>query len=198
MYETSTCRSIWTGTNFDGLIDDEHFRALEEQWIDSMDSTGSVILSQSASTNSAMLQGTMIGFFFPILPFFFMKNPKPAVFWEDDSENDTTSNVVFSWVDLWTCQKFCSYFQASYADGLGNWIPCKRALWHVAASARHRMKIKHLLRNMIRLVLSTSTHILFDIINNTSASPWVRIVVLIEVSDCATACQPGYCCAGSA
>jgi len=42
-----------------------------------------------------MLQGTMIGFFFPILPFF-MKNPKPAVFWEDDNENDTTSNVVFS------------------------------------------------------------------------------------------------------
>lgn len=75
---------------------DEHFRALEEQWIDSMDNSGSVILSQSASTNSAMLQGTMIGFFFPILPFFFMKNPKPAVFWEDGSESDVTSNVIFS------------------------------------------------------------------------------------------------------
>jgi len=61
-----------------------------------MDNSGSVILSQSASTNSAMLQGTMIGFFFPILPFFFMKNPKPAVFWEDGSESDITSNVIFS------------------------------------------------------------------------------------------------------
>jgi len=61
-----------------------------------MDSTGSVILSQSASTNSAMLQGTVVGFFFPILPFFFIKNLKPAVFWEDGSESDTTSNVVFS------------------------------------------------------------------------------------------------------
>jgi len=43
-----------------------------------------------------MLQGTMIGFFFPILPFFFMKNPKPAVFWEDGSESDVTGNVIFS------------------------------------------------------------------------------------------------------
>ncbi|KAJ3569600.1 hypothetical protein NP233_g4945 [Leucocoprinus birnbaumii] len=76
---------------------DEHFRTLEEQWIDSMDGAGSAILSQSSSTNSsAMLQGTMVGFFFPILPFFFMKNQKPAVFWEDGTESDPTSNVVFS------------------------------------------------------------------------------------------------------
>ncbi|KXN87359.1 DSC E3 ubiquitin ligase complex subunit 3 [Leucoagaricus sp. SymC.cos] len=76
---------------------DEHFRALEEQWIDSIDNAGSAVLSQpSSSTSSAVLQGTMIGFFFPIMPFFFMKNLKPAVFWEDGSESDPTSNVVFS------------------------------------------------------------------------------------------------------
>lgn len=96
MCESFIRRLIRTSTNTGGLIDDEHFRALEEQWIDSMDNSGSVILSHSASTNSAMLQGTMIGFFFPILPFFFMKNPKPAVFWEDGSESDITSNVIFS------------------------------------------------------------------------------------------------------
>jgi len=76
---------------------DEHFRALEEQWIDSIDSAGSAVLSQSSSsTSSAVLQGTVIGFFFPILPFFFMKNTKPAVFWDDGSETDSTVNVVFS------------------------------------------------------------------------------------------------------
>lgn len=75
---------------------DEHFRMLEEQWIDSMDGAGSAVLSQSSSTSSAVLQGTMVGFFFPILPFFFMKSSAPAVFWEDGSESDPTSNVVFS------------------------------------------------------------------------------------------------------
>jgi hypothetical protein len=80
----------------DCVTDDEHFRALEEQWIDSMDGAGSAVLSQSPGASSGVLQGTMIGFFFPILPFFFMKNLKPAVFWEDGSETDPTNNVIFS------------------------------------------------------------------------------------------------------
>ncbi|KAF9453968.1 hypothetical protein P691DRAFT_718380 [Macrolepiota fuliginosa MF-IS2] len=76
---------------------DEHFRALEEQWIDSIDGAGSAVLSQSSSsTSSAILQGTVMGFFFPIMPFFFMKTSRPAVFWEDGTEPDSTSNVLFS------------------------------------------------------------------------------------------------------
>jgi hypothetical protein len=38
----------------------------------------------------------MVGFFFPIIPFFFMRAVKPAVFWEDGIEADPISNVVFS------------------------------------------------------------------------------------------------------
>lgn len=91
---------------------------------------------------------------------------------------------------------FC-FFQAPYADGLGNWIPCKYALRHVAASTEHGLKTSHLLSNMILLVLATNTKVLLDIINNTSANPWVGIVVLIEVSDCTAACKPRYCCVGS-
>jgi hypothetical protein len=38
----------------------------------------------------------MVGFFFPIIPFFFMRAVKPAVFWEDGTETDPISNVIFS------------------------------------------------------------------------------------------------------
>jgi hypothetical protein len=77
--------------------DDEHARALEEQWIDSIDNAGTASLSQSpSSSNSAVLQGILLGFFFPFLPFFFMRKPKPAVFWDDGSEHESTSNVIFS------------------------------------------------------------------------------------------------------
>ncbi|KAF9528473.1 DUF2407 C-terminal domain-containing protein [Crepidotus variabilis] len=76
---------------------DEHARALEEQWIDSMDDAGTAAISQtSVSSNSSVLQGILLGFFFPFLPFFFMRSQKPAVFWEDGSEQETTSNVIFS------------------------------------------------------------------------------------------------------
>ncbi|KAF8971062.1 DUF2407 ubiquitin-like domain-containing protein [Flammula alnicola] len=75
---------------------DEHARALEEQWIDSIDNAGSATLSQSGSSNSSMLQGVLLGFFFPFMPFFFMRTHKPAVFWEDGSEQEPTSNVIFS------------------------------------------------------------------------------------------------------
>ncbi|KAF7362143.1 Ubiquitin-like domain-containing protein [Mycena venus] len=62
---------------------DEHARALEEEWIDSLDSAGSS-LSQNSSNNPAFLQGVLLGFFFPILPFFFFRNNHPpAVFWDN-------------------------------------------------------------------------------------------------------------------
>ncbi|KAK7473012.1 hypothetical protein VKT23_001116 [Stygiomarasmius scandens] len=83
--------------NFDRDEDyDEHFRALEEQWIDSMDSSENVYLSQSSS-NSTAIQGILTGFFFPFIPFFVQgsKPPQP-VFWEDGREQPPTESVVFS------------------------------------------------------------------------------------------------------
>lgn len=77
-------------------VDAEHARALEEQWIDSIDNAGSATLSQSSSSSSSFLQGVLVGFFFPFLPFFFMSSRKPAAFWEDGSEQEPSVNVIFS------------------------------------------------------------------------------------------------------
>ncbi|KAG5651086.1 hypothetical protein H0H81_009958 [Sphagnurus paluster] len=79
---------------------EEHARALEEQWIDSIDNAGSASLSQSSPSNITILQGILLGFFFPLIPFFFMRNPKPAVFWDDGSEYEAPGNVIFSSVYL--------------------------------------------------------------------------------------------------
>jgi len=77
--------------------DDEHARALEEQWIDSLDNASTASLSQSSSsTNSSVLQGIVLGFFFPLLPFFFIREPKPAAFWDSGTEHELTGSVVFS------------------------------------------------------------------------------------------------------
>ncbi|PPQ62921.1 hypothetical protein CVT24_006161 [Panaeolus cyanescens] len=75
---------------------DEHARALEEQWIDSLDNAGSATLSQSSTSSTSVLQGIVTGFFFPILPLFFMQSQKPPVFWEDGQEHEPTPNVIFS------------------------------------------------------------------------------------------------------
>ncbi|KAG5645419.1 hypothetical protein DXG03_006243 [Asterophora parasitica] len=75
---------------------DEHARALEEQWIDSIDNAGTASLSQSSPSNTTILQGILLGFFFPLMPFFFMRNPKPAVFWDDGSDYEAPGNVIFS------------------------------------------------------------------------------------------------------
>lgn len=55
--------------------DSEHARALEEQWIDSLASPSGASLasSPSASATSSILQGLVAGFFFPLIPFFFMR-----------------------------------------------------------------------------------------------------------------------------
>jgi len=73
---------------------DEHARALEEQWIDSMDSVGNAPLVQT-SAQSMILRGIVMGFFFPILPLFFLRDAKPAAFWGDGSEVQATENVIF-------------------------------------------------------------------------------------------------------
>ncbi|KAI0079503.1 hypothetical protein K474DRAFT_1592044 [Panus rudis PR-1116 ss-1] len=73
---------------------DEHARMLEEQWIESLDGGGA--LTQSSSSNSTILSGIVLGFFFPILPFFFFHPGKPAVFWDDGSEHEWTGTSIFS------------------------------------------------------------------------------------------------------
>ncbi|KAJ6603138.1 DUF2407 ubiquitin-like domain-containing protein [Mycena sp. CBHHK59/15] len=77
---------------------DEHARSLEEEWIDSLDSAGTASLSQASSpSNPAFLQGVLLGFFFPLIPFFFFHDSQPpAVFWEDGAPHEATANVIFS------------------------------------------------------------------------------------------------------
>jgi len=72
----------------------EHARTLEERWIDSLDGGGPSI--QSGSASSTMLNGIGIGFFFPVLPFFWFRAAKPAIFWEDGTEHDSNEGHVFS------------------------------------------------------------------------------------------------------
>lgn len=67
---------------------------LEEQWIDSLD--GGSSNSQSQTAVSSLHNGIVLGFFFPLIPFFFFRSNKPAVFWDDDSEHQTLSAPVFS------------------------------------------------------------------------------------------------------
>ncbi|KAF8496099.1 DUF2407 C-terminal domain-containing protein [Gautieria morchelliformis] len=84
-------------TDIDGEDLDEHARALEEQWIDSIDTAGSAALSQSsASTSSTVLQGLLMGFFFPILPFFFFRESRAPVFWDNGRQMERLPSVVFS------------------------------------------------------------------------------------------------------
>ncbi|KAI0736227.1 DUF2407 C-terminal domain-containing protein [Fomitopsis betulina] len=76
---------------------EEHARALEEQWIDSFDNGGGASLSSPSSRASrTFLNGIVVGFFFPLIPLFFLRAPKPAVFWDDGSEHEATSSPVFS------------------------------------------------------------------------------------------------------
>ncbi|EPT05355.1 hypothetical protein FOMPIDRAFT_1111589 [Fomitopsis schrenkii] len=76
---------------------EEHARALEEQWIDSFDNGGGASLSSPSSRAShTFLNGIIVGFFFPLIPLFLLRAPKPAVFWGDGSEHEATGSPVFS------------------------------------------------------------------------------------------------------
>ncbi|EIN12802.1 hypothetical protein PUNSTDRAFT_60294 [Punctularia strigosozonata HHB-11173 SS5] len=75
---------------------EERARVLEEQWIDSMDTGGSAALSDYSPT--AIVTGAVMGFFFPLLPFFFFSEARPAVFWEDGSEQPAPRSAIFSCV----------------------------------------------------------------------------------------------------
>jgi len=72
---------------------------LEEQWIDALGSGGAGAGSGSSESDSrarAVLNGIVIGFFFPLLPFFFFRGSKPAAFWESGHAIETTESTVFS------------------------------------------------------------------------------------------------------
>jgi hypothetical protein len=77
---------------------EEHARALEEQWIDGLGGGGGATggSAESDSRARAVLNGIIIGFFFPLLPFFFLRAPKPAAFWESGHALETPESTVFS------------------------------------------------------------------------------------------------------
>ncbi|KAH9969818.1 DUF2407 C-terminal domain-containing protein [Russula dissimulans] len=77
---------------------EEHARALEEQWIDALGSGGGPTggSTESNSRARAVLNGIIIGFFFPLLPFFFLRAPKPAAFWDSGQALETPESTVFS------------------------------------------------------------------------------------------------------
>jgi hypothetical protein len=80
--------------------DEEHARALEEQWIDALGSGGTGAGSGSPESDSrarAVLNGIVIGFFFPLLPFFFFRGSKPAAFFESGHAIETAESTVFSY-----------------------------------------------------------------------------------------------------
>ncbi|ORY59426.1 DUF2407 C-terminal domain-domain-containing protein [Leucosporidium creatinivorum] len=63
------------GATIDG-DDDEHARALEDQWMEGLTGQNEAAVDTSASERyfSTMLQGVCIGFFVPFLPFFFFRS----------------------------------------------------------------------------------------------------------------------------
>lgn len=69
-----------------------------------MDNPATASISQSssgASASSAMLQGILVGFFFPLMPLFFFRESKTtAVFWNNGEAVEGMGSVVFSYADL--------------------------------------------------------------------------------------------------
>ncbi|KAH7345274.1 DUF2407 ubiquitin-like domain-containing protein [Rhizoctonia solani] len=78
--------------------DDEHARALEEQWVDNMDSG----LAGAESTDGEPMyppyfHGILVGFFFPLIPMFFLREPPPPAFFSDNvAPVEAPRSVVFS------------------------------------------------------------------------------------------------------
>ncbi|KAI0260683.1 DUF2407 C-terminal domain-containing protein [Gloeopeniophorella convolvens] len=78
---------------------EEHARALEEQWIDALGNGNGAAGGGSPDSEArarAVLNGIIIGFFFPLFPFFFFHAQKPAAFWESGHALETPESAVFS------------------------------------------------------------------------------------------------------
>jgi hypothetical protein len=109
---------------FQSLTDEEHARALEEQWIDSLGSGTSASggPADGDSRARAVLNGIIVGFFFPLLPFFFFRAPKPAAFWESGHALETPESTVFTYA-LPTPPPLCSLCFAAFKLTLN--LPCE-------------------------------------------------------------------------
>lgn len=84
-------------THPNGVPVDDYARTLEEQWIDSLDNGGGGPLSQSSSLSTAtIMNGVIVGFLFPLMPFFFSGTQKTASFWEDGTAHENQGGIVFS------------------------------------------------------------------------------------------------------
>ncbi|KAG8747240.1 hypothetical protein FRC10_001856 [Ceratobasidium sp. 414] len=89
--------------------DDEHARALEEQWVDNMDAGlpgtdpgdgGYLTLTpvvRAEPMYPPYLHGILMGFFFPLMPIFFLRElPPPAFFSDNVAQIEAPRSVVFS------------------------------------------------------------------------------------------------------
>ncbi|EJU06064.1 hypothetical protein DACRYDRAFT_73335 [Dacryopinax primogenitus] len=86
---------------------EEHARALEEQWIDDIDNQVAAAdpFSDGAEGEGVYmttLQGLLTGFFFPLMPFYFMRQPPPPTMFTERELNpdtpfpDLVPTVIFS------------------------------------------------------------------------------------------------------
>ncbi|TFK52381.1 hypothetical protein OE88DRAFT_1734384 [Heliocybe sulcata] len=75
---------------------DERARILEEQWIDALDHPDNSLSDSNPAGSTVVLRGIVMGFFFPLLPFFFFREAKPALFWENGQEHESLGSVIFS------------------------------------------------------------------------------------------------------
>jgi len=100
---------------------DEHARALEEQWIDDLDGANSPDASLSETgIYTTLLQGLILGFFFPLLPFFYMRSPRPDAFFSDEYQAlEGHGNVIFSRRML---MAVCFGFFSNVAYGTLRWF----------------------------------------------------------------------------
>lgn len=120
------------------LLADEHARALEEQWIDDMDagsgdvsrmspspfrlhfSTNSIISVSETGVFTTFLQGLLLGFFFPVLPFFYMRSPRPDAFFSDEYQAlEPRGTGIFSRRMM---MAICFGFMSNVAYGALRWF----------------------------------------------------------------------------
>ncbi|CUA77567.1 hypothetical protein RSOLAG22IIIB_02584 [Rhizoctonia solani] len=78
--------------------DDEHARALEEQWVDNMDSgLPGADSNEGEPMYPPYFHGVLVGFFFPLIPMFFLRELPPAAFFSDNvAPVEAPRSVVFS------------------------------------------------------------------------------------------------------
>ncbi|KAI0032788.1 hypothetical protein K488DRAFT_49163 [Vararia minispora EC-137] len=72
---------------------EEHARTLEEQWIENLDGAS---LGGRTPDSTTILQGILVGFFFPLIPFFVFASPRLPVFWSSGAAVEPLGSVVFS------------------------------------------------------------------------------------------------------